>query len=454
MMVGYSLLLFLALTLSAPWWLTRMLTTQRYREGLSQRLGRVPMALRDYARGHRIVWLHAVSVGEVLAATRLVKELETALRAQDDSFRIAISTTTRTGQALAQQRFGAERVFYYPLDLAFAVRAYLDALRPEALVLMESELWPRMLDDCNRRGIPLSVVNARVSDRSFARARRFRAIWSRLLAKVTLFLAQSEEDARRLISLGAHVDGVRSSGNLKYDVRAPKQSRVAELIKGIANGRPVVVAGSTVASTEARVEPEEAQVVASWMRGALPSGALLVLAPRHPERFEEAWQIAYDFPSLRATDLLAGKTARNAVQRSHPDGESLDGPDIILLDTIGDLAAVYGIADVAFVGGSMFPRGGHNPLEPAQFGVPVVIGDSFENFRDIVAKMRDADAIRIVHDELELEDVFRYLFEHRDEARALGARGRSVFEQEQGATTRTVDAILHLICSKPSGGPR
>ncbi|SEG48891.1 3-deoxy-D-manno-octulosonic-acid transferase [Bryocella elongata] len=445
-MPAYSLLLLLALTLSAPWWLTRMLTTQRYREGLAQRLGRVPATLREYARGHRIVWLHAVSVGEVLAATRLVAELDAALREQkNDSFRIVISTTTRTGQELARQRFGAERVFYYPLDLAFAVRAYLNALMPDALILMESELWPRMLAECHRRSIPVSVVNARVSDRSFARAQRFRAIWSRLLAKVTLFLAQSEEDARRLVNLGARADGVRTSGNLKYDVRAPKQSKVADLIRIVANGRPIVVAGSTVASTEARVAPEEAQVVESWMRGALPSDALLVLAPRHPERFEEAWQIAYDFPSLRATDLLAGKSAEDTVQRNQTDGHSLDAPDIVLLDTIGDLAAVYELADVAYVGGSMFPRGGHNPLEPAQFGVPVVMGQSFENFRDIVGKMREVDAIRIVRDELELEEVFRYLIEHRDEARSIGARGRSVFEQQQGATARTVDALLALL---------
>jgi 3-deoxy-D-manno-octulosonic-acid transferase len=447
MMAAYSLLLLLALTLSAPWWVTRMLTTHRYRDGLGQRLGRVPAELRSLTRGKRIVWLHAVSVGEVLAATRLVGELEAALGAE---FRVVVSTTTRTGQALAQQRFGPERVFYFPLDFAFAVRAYLDALRPEALILMESELWPRVLRECGRRSIPVVVVNARVSDRSFARAMKVRAIWSRLLRKVTLFLAQSEEDARRLSALGAKAESVRISGNLKYDVRAPSRSRVVDLIRAAAGERPIVVAGSTVASNEARVEDEEAQVVYGWQFGALPQGALLVIAPRHPERFEKAWQVVYEFPSIRATDLLLGKTAENAVARSSPDGNSLDQPDIILLDTIGDLAAVYGMADVAYVGGSMFSSGGHNPLEPAQFGVPVVMGTSFENFRDIVSKLQEANAIRIVHDEMDLEVALRELLEDRSGARDMGERGKRVFEQQSGATARTTAAIISLL----NGGAR
>lgn len=442
MLALYSLMLAAALTVSAPWWLYRMATTGRYREGLGQRLGRIPVALCNAVRGRKVVWVHAVSVGEALAATRLVGELEAAL---GEGFRVVVSTTTRTGQAIARERFGAERVFYMPLDFAWPVRRYLRALRPAALVLMESELWPRLLYECSRAGVPVAVVNARVSDRTFARRKWAPAIWTGTLRGVNLWMAQTEEDARRLAAMGARQDAVRVGGNLKYDVRAPKQSRVAELIKEVAAGRPIVVAGSTVASNERGVDSEEGLVVYGWMKGALPLDAVLVLAPRHPERFEEAWKIAFDFPALRATAMVAGKRQEDAVQRDYPDGESLDKMDIILLDTIGDLAAVYGVADVAFVGGSLIESGGHNPLEPAQFAVPVVMGPSFENFRDIVGKMIGADAIRIVKDEMDLEIAFRELLTNRESAKARGERGRRVFEQEQGATGRAVKAVVEMV---------
>ena len=442
MMLAYSALLTLALALSSPWWLLRMATTQRYREGLRQRLGAVPAYLLAAIQGKRVLWVHAVSVGEVLAATRLVGELEAAL---GEEFGVVISTTTRTGQALARERFGAERVFYMPLDFAFAVRAYLRALRPVALILMENELWPRMLHECSRRNVPVAVVNARMSDRSFARAMRMQFLWGGVMREPALWLAQSEEDALRLVVVGVRTESVRVPGNMKYDIRAPEQSRIAELIREAAAGRPIVVAGSTVASTTRGVDSEEAQVVYGWMNGALPWGALLVIAPRHPERFKEVWEIAFDFPALRATDLLAGKRRENAIQRTYPDGKSLETMDIVLLDTIGDLAAVYGIADVAYVGGSMMERGGHNPLEPAQFGVPVVMGSSYENFREIVGKMIDANGIRIVKDEVELEIAFEDLLKNRGDAKVMGERGRQVFEQQQGATVRTVEALVEMI---------
>ena len=442
LMLLYSAALTLGLLLSSPWWLFRMFTTERYREGFTQRLGWVPQALREAVQGKRVIWLHAVSVGEVLAASRLVTELETAL---GEDWRVVISTTTRTGQALARERFGADRIFYFPLDFAFAVRSYLRALKPAALVLMESELWPRILHECQRASVPVIVVNARVSDRSFARGMHVRSIWRLMLRKVTLWLAQGEEDARRLIAMGAREASVKNGGNLKYDIRAPKISRVAELIRQAASNRPIVVAGSTVASMEARIESEEAHVIEGWQKGALPLDALLVLAPRHPERFEEVWKVVNNFPSLRAKELLAGRRANNATSVTYPDGDSFDGADIILLDTIGDLAAVYGIADIAFVGGSLLPRGGHNPLEPAQFGLPIVMGDSFENFRNIVSDLQRANAIRIVKDEVELADAFEHLLTDKQAARTMGENGRTVFLQRQGATARAVEAIVRLV---------
>jgi 3-deoxy-D-manno-octulosonic-acid transferase len=350
-----------------------------------------------------------------------------------------------------------------PLDFGFAVRAYLHALRPAALILMESELWPRMLHECRHAGVPVAVVNARVSDRSFARAMRVRRIWGKVLRGVTLWLAQSEEDARRLVAMGAQ--NVSAIGNLKYDVRAPKQSRVSELIKEAAAGRPIVVAGSTVGGVNDRDPNEEGWLAAIW--GSIPheqNGALLVIAPRHPERFAQAWEIASEYAIVRATELLAGS---EGTQLSYTRDEADRRPEIVLIDTIGDLAAVYGIAQVAFVGGSILKRGGHNPLEPAQFGVPVIMGPSYENFRDIVTKMLDASAILITAGEAQLQKerrepngLFRpeiyamrdslqasltCLLTDREAAKAMGERGRRVFEEQQGATKRAVEAIVAMV---------
>ena len=445
MLALYSLMLAVALTVSAPWWLYRMATTGRYREGLGQRLGRIPAALLEAVRGRKVVWVHAVSVGEALAATRLVGELEAAL---GEGFRVVISTTTRTGQALARERFGADRVFYMPLDFAWPVRRYLRALRPAALVLMESELWPRVLHECSRAGVPVAVVNARVSDRTFARRKWAPAIWTGTLCGVNLWMAQTEEDAQRLAAMGAGKDAVRVGGNLKYDVRAPEESRVAELIREAARGRPVVVAGSTVARLNDKELSEDEIVIQAWEgRVRKELGAMLVIAPRHPERFGEVEAVAMEFRLMKASGFGAAEEDTPPFAKNAKDGppDSSARPDVVLLDTIGDLAAVYGVADVAFVGGSLVKRGGHNPLEPAQFGVPVVMGPSFENFRDIVGKMIDADAIRIVKDEMELEIAFRELLTNRESAKARGERGRRVFEQEQGATGRAVEAVVEMV---------
>jgi 3-deoxy-D-manno-octulosonic-acid transferase len=435
-MALYSLLLAVVLIVGAPWWLTRS------RVGLWQRLGRVPAELRTAAAGRQVVWLHAVSVGEVLAATRLVTELEAALGA---SWVVVISTTTATGQALAKERFGAGRVFYYPLDFAWAVRAYLRALQPSLLVLMESELWPRMLVECGRADVPVAVVNARVSDRSYARGMRVKEVWGRVLRRVDLFLAQSEEDARRLVAMGARAEAVRAIGNLKYDVRAAKESRVAELIKEVAAGRPIVVAGSTVDRLSDKQLSEDEMAIQAWEgRVRQEIGALLVIAPRHPERFGEVEATVMEFCYLKASDWgIAGKN-NPPFAKSAKDGAP-SRLEIVLLDTIGDLAAVYGVADVAFVGGSLVRRGGHNPLEPAQFGVPVVMGPSYENFRDVVGKMIAQDGIRIVQDKDALETALVELLTDREKARAMGDRGRRVFEEQQGATGRAIVALLGMV---------
>jgi 3-deoxy-D-manno-octulosonic-acid transferase len=436
-MIVYSSLLLAALILGAPYWLARMATSGRYRAGLAGRLGVVPKGLRAAIAGREVVWVHAVSVGEALAATRLVTELEAAL---GDGWAVVVSTTTATGQALARERFGAERVFFYPLDLGWAVRAYLKALRPKMLVLMESELWPRMLVECERAGVPVAVVNARVSDRSFARGVRVRALWQRMLRRVALFLVQSDEDAKRLTEMGARAENVRVTGNLKYDVRAPKQSRVAELVREAAAGRPILVAGSTVDRKNSNSLSEDEIVIQAW-EGALRRdlGVMLVLAPRHPERFGEVKSVAMEFRLQNMSEVAAAK-------EGNPPDPSVE---IVLLDTIGDLAAVYALADVAFVGGSLVAKGGHNPLEAARFSVPVVMGPSYENFRDVVERMRAADGILIVQNSEEFEAALIDLLKNRERAAAIGERGRVVFDAQAGATARTVQALMALLQKTP-----
>ena len=424
-MMGYSLLLAMVAVVMAPWWLYRVTASDR--DWLRQRVSGVPEAVKATVSGKRVIWVHAVSVGEVLASTRLIAELEAALGV---GWVVVISTTTKTGQALAKEKFGAGRVFYMPLDFAFAVKPVMKALKPAALVLIESEMWPRILHEFRKAGAPVIVVNARVSDRSFGRSMKVRWLWSRVLRRSTLWLAQSEEDARRLVEMGASPSAVKVGGNLKYDVRAAKVSAVAERIKEAAAGRPIVVVGSTVAPLNEKSFAEEELVIKAWEgRVREEFGALLVIAPRHPERFAQAEAAVKEFSYAKASDWGAAKGRL----------------DVVLLDTIGDLAAVYGVADVAFVGGSLIKRGGHNPLEPAQFGVPVVMGPSFENFRDMVTKMQEAKGICLVKGVDQLEEVMVGMLRDREAARAMGERGRQVFEAQQGATARAVEAIVGMV---------
>jgi 3-deoxy-D-manno-octulosonic-acid transferase len=446
-MIVYSALLLAALVLGAPYWLVRMATSGRYRAGLAGRLGLVPKGLRAGIAGREVVWVHAVSVGEALAARRLVAEWEAAL---GDGWVVVVSTTTATGQALARERFGADRVFFYPLDLGWAVRAYLKALRPKMLVLMESELWPRMLVECERAGVPVAVVNARVSDRSFARGARVRALWGRMLRRVALFLVQSDEDARRLTEMGAHAESVRVMGNLKYDVRAPRQSRVAELIRDAAAGRPILVAGSTVDRKNNNTPSEDEIVIQAWEGTLRREGAMLVLAPRHPERFAQVESVAKEFCLQKMSEVAVAKEGNPPYAKDAKDGPPDWPVEIVLLDTIGDLAAVYAVADVAFVGGSLVPKGGHNPLEPAQFSVPVVMGPSYENFRDVVERMQAADGILIVQGREEFEATLIDLLKNREKAAAIGERGRAVFDAQAGATVRTVQALMALLQKTPA----
>jgi len=471
LMLLYSALLGLVLVAGSPYWLLRMLGSGRYRAGLAGRLGVVPGDLREAVRGREVVWLHAVSVGEVMAAVALVRGLQAAR----PGMVVVVSTTTKTGQELAKKRLAGMPVFYLPLDFRYAVRRYLGVLRPRMLVLMESELWPNLLRECGRAGILVAVVNARVSDRSYPRYMRLRRLWRPLLERVTVFLAQGGETAERLRAMGVDAGRVRVVGNLKFDVKVAGSGAMVERLRLLMpEGARVVVCGSTL-------EGEEAMLLGAWP-GVLEvePRAVMVLAPRHPERFGRVvemvrgaglrvWRASElgdresfgaDKPTSQNRDvghpaseptLSGGETAGEDGAPAFDGSEMGEGPhrfaagDVVVLDTIGDLPGGSARGAVAFVGGSLVPAGGHNPLEPAQFGVPVVIGSNFNNFREIVEMMRAMDGVRVVTAEGMpdgLRDVLRGLLCDRAEAWALGERGRAVFRAEAGATGRTVEALL------------
>ena len=419
----YSLLLFLVLILSAPWWLLQMLRHGKYRTGWRERLGKLPDRLFHQVSPDTI-WIHAVSVGEVLASSRVAEEM----KAQLPGWRIVVSTTTDTGQKLARERFGVDNVFYFPLDVPYAVRAYLQALRPKLLVLAESEFWPNLLRWAKSSGVAVAVVNARVSDRSLPGYLRFHGLLVRVLMNVDLFLAQSDEDARRLVQIGAPADRVQVSGNLKFEVKAPTEPAIVSSFAAALEREeigPVIIAGSTLEGEETMLLEMLQPVLSRY------PAALLVLAPRHPERFGVV------------ASLVASSGLRSQ-GRSQWDGEKPIAGGVFLLDTIGELASLYQFADIAFIGGSLVPRGGHNVLEAAQFGTAILVGPHTENFRDIVEVFRKASALQVVTPQSLIPAVLQ-LLEIDVEREALGRRAVEVLRSQQGATERTVSALLRLL---------
>jgi 3-deoxy-D-manno-octulosonic-acid transferase len=421
----YSFVLAVGMLLSLPFWLYQILRHGKYRSGLDERMGSVParLATGAGARPGRVIWVHAVSLGEVLAVSGLVEEIRRAF----PQHRVLVSTTTDTGQKLARKRFGEENVFYFPLDFAFSIRPYLLALQPELVVLAETEFWPNFLRLAHASGARIAVVNARISDRSWPRYSRFRWGLRKMLAAVDLFLTQTAEDSARLQSIGAEAGRVQVTGNLKFDVSLPSPAPIVERLRRslAAEGvGPVLVCGSTV-------EDEEPPLLKAFenLRVGHPR-AVMMLAPRHPERFDEV-------------AILLQQLGIRSVRRTQWQGEALAG-GVLLVDSIGELAALYALADIAFVGGSLVPRGGHNIIEPAQHGVAVVTGNHTENFRDIVALFQSRDAVRIVG-LAELPLTLMQLLADDTERRALGRSALETIRSQTGATSRTLDALKTLV---------
>jgi 3-deoxy-D-manno-octulosonic-acid transferase len=417
------------MVVSLPYFLFQMAWHGKYRKGFSERMGRVPARLKLPGDRELVIWVHAVSVGEVLAVAGLVEEL----RRKAPGHRIFVSTTTDSGQALARKRFGEESVFYFPLDFAFAIRPYLRVLRPRMVVIAETEFWPNFIQLAAGSGARIAVVNARISDRSWPSYRRFRGLLRRLLIHVDLFLAQTPEDAARLRDIGAEAERVHVAGNLKFDIPVPEPPAIVERVRRSLSptlaatakaAGPVLVCGSTVEGEEPLLLRAFENLLVQHPR------AVLVLAPRHPERFA-------------SVAALLQKMSIRYWPRSAWSGEDPSG-GVLLLDTIGELAALYAIADVAFVGGSLVPRGGHNIIEPAQYGVATVVGNHTENFRDIVNLFQSRNAVRVVGP-AELPLVLMELLANDAERRGLGQRAAETMRSQAGATARTADELMGLM---------
>jgi 3-deoxy-D-manno-octulosonic-acid transferase len=422
----YSFVLALTLLAGSPYFLYQALRHRKYVGSLRQRFGLLPLSLNVDAEPS--IWLHAVSVGEVLA----VRPLAAALRAQYPALRVIVSTTTVAGQQVARRTIqDADAVFYYPFDFAWIVRRVLDVVNPRVFVTVENEIWPRMLRECARRGVRTAIVNGRISARSFPRYRLARPFFTRVLADVGLFCMQGEESAQRIVAMGADASRVVVTGSLKFDAAALPaaaargRDRVLRFFR-LGPDRPVVVAGSTMRG-------EEIVVLRAFRRIKSSSpNALLVLAPRHAERFAEAAHLSRGegFATTRRSELPIDAEPR---------------VDVVVLDTIGELAQIYQLATVAFVGGSLVPTGGHNILEPAVFGRPIVFGPYMSNFAEIAREFLEHHAAVQVAGDAALEQTLVDLLHDPVRRASLGAAARALVDANRGSRDRTIDALARVL---------
>ena len=404
--------------LAGPVLKLRQVFSGKRRPRLRDRLGR---NLPDMPAGG--IWIQAVSVGEVELARRLVAEL----RERAPGLPLVLSATTATGLELARRTLGQTLpVIPCPVDLPGPVCRVFEAVRPKLLVLVETELWPEMLHQSGRRAVPVAVVNARLSEGSFAGYRRFAGPLRSLLEPLALVLARTAADGDRFTGLGVMPDRVTVGGNIKYDLEADRRPlEWQDDIRNLVGDRPIVVAGSTM-------EGEEAQVLDA-LAGLAVDGAtpFLILAPRHPERFDSVGRLV--------TDRRLVLARRSSTQPLPPDA------DVFLIDTIGELARAYQLANIAFIGGSLVPTGGHNPLESAVWGVPVLSGPHVHNFREVYDEMTAAGGAQLVADSDDLRIAAATWLDDPDLGAAAGAAGRAVVERNRGATKRTVSALFELL---------
>ncbi len=435
----YSILLSAAFVLMLPLFLVRR---EKYAAGFKQRLGNYPEFKHD---GRKVIWLHCVSVGEANAARPLVDGLLSAF----PGHRVVISTTTRTGQQLAEKIFAgkANAVFYFPFDWKFSVRRALNHFKPSAVLLMETEIWPRFINEAQLAGAKVAIVNGRLSERSFGRYQKLRGFLKRVLADVDLALTQGGDDANRLISLGLAAAKAKVTGSIKFDFADdPRDAEIATALNErfrFDDGRTVIAAASTH-------DPEERWVLdafCSILAGEAKIKPRLVIAPRHPERFGDVARLLREFRDDDACEYKRYRIARRSEAPSDADSEA----DIILLDSIGELRALYRVTMIAFVGGSLIPHGGQSVLEPAAAGNAIITGLHTFNFADVMRVFLENNAVIQLPEQTNQaipDDLFMQildLLEEPEERERLARNARAVMETNRGATAKTVELLRHFL---------
>ena len=428
MYVVYSVAMVAFFAVMSPYLVYQAVRYRKYIANLPQRMGYLPVSFNLDA--DESIWIHAVSVGEVLTARALLP----ALRERYPKLRLFLSTTTMTGQQIARNNLQyVDEVFYFPFDFGFIVNRTLRLVRPRLFIMMETEIWPNLLRACARAGVKTMLVNGRISSRSYPRYRLARPFFRRVLLHVDRFCMQSDESARRVIDIGADRQRVAVTGSLKFDsLELPGtpsgdrgRNRVLRYFR-IASDRPVVIAASTRKGEEAAVLEAFQRIRATMTR------ALLIIAPRKPQQFDEV-------------ERLARRAGWNVARRSELRVDAEPAHDVVILDTVGELAQLYQVATAVFVGGSLVDTGGHNILEPAVFGKPIVFGPHMQNFAEIARTFLDNGAAIQVRNGRELGPVLLDLLGDPVRRASLGAAARALVEANRGARTKSLAAIAQLL---------
>src|ERR1700722_8297976 len=438
----------LAAAVLSPIWIWKGLRQGKYLSNLGERLGSsFPGLGKLPAERAGAIWIHAVSVGEVLSGVALAQKLKAAYPQRP----LIVSTTTQTGQALARERVkAADAVIYFPFDWAFCVRRALDAVKPALVIVLETEIWPNFLREADRRDVPVIFVSGRISDKSFTRYQKFfgwagfylRPFLRDALGHARAFLMQSARDAERVKELGAPAERVLVSGNLKYDQAVPDATPMSEWLAGEverSGRRPLIVAGSVVSSEEPL-----ALIAFGVVQGEFPN-ALLVLAPRKPECFQQAADFIQESRRkfVRRSELKIGGNGA----ASGASGAAAISADVtvVLLDSIGELASLYRLADGAFVGGSLVESGGHNILEPAAFGTIPVFGPSMENFAEMASRFVSAKAAVQVESPEDAGVAWIELLRDPERARGMSETAKKLVDESRGATARAMEEIAKYL---------
>ncbi len=415
----YNLLLTVFTILALPFLLVKVLTTKKYRKGLTQRLGILPEGELRNIQGEGPIWVHAVSVGETIAAIPLVREL----RRNYPEKKILVTTVTVTGHQTARSQVKeADAILFFPFDMGWIVKKVLKKIGPSMFILIETEIWPNCIRVLSRMQVPILIVNGRISTASYRGYLRVRFLMNRVLQMIDAFSMQTEEDARRIIAMGAPSDRVRNSGSVKFDhhpnpLNEVEKKSMREDYHLPAEGR-ILVVGSTHQNEEELLIDTYVSLKKEF------SDLSMVLAPRHPERAGEV-------------EELLNRKHLAYQRRSSPE----PGKPILLLDTVGELSRLYGIGSLSFVGGSLVPTGGHNILEPAIYGVPVVFGPHMENFPEISVVVKERGGGVQVKGSEELVQVMGDLMRDPEKSHRMGNAGIRIIQENQGALKRTLDLI-------------